>query len=633
MNKLTQIQWGEEHQAAIDIALEQLAKAVLAIPLESSDFLLETDASDFAVGAILNCRQANDTWAPVEFASKKLSDTQRRWPTREKEAFAIIFGLRKFEHYLRGRAFRVHTDHESLRWMLDANSGKIARWASRMAEFNMQIYYKKGTEMCHVDFMSRYIDADQDDDLQPRMVYFVGNAIAELPTIEQVVAEQQLGLAPVGKGYFWRDGHWYFRNGLWVPSSLRTKILAACHSVGPGSHPGAKKMKRIINRVFNWPNLHQDVTSYVKGCLVCQQTRPGLERLQGLFRTHPVPGPFQTVYMDYWSCDYDGPRIVLTLVDQFTKWAEAVPIPDHSESVVTSAFLRSWICRFGVPRVVITDNDKTFMGAMFQRVAQWLGITTLRTTVYHPEGNAPVESFHRVLRKGLSRLRMTSRVPVVFDEALQLSLMGYRLTVHSTTNESPGFLTYGVDLRPAQEADWRYLRNEGEQMRTQYLNDMRIDVQFKAIKCIEARNRAANKDRSDMEFKLYELVLTRNTPQEMLQLSRRIGGRKLVPRWSAPSRVVRVWSGGKRAVVRNLVTLKTKEVHVQDIRLVGLPEGDAQRQEWEAVLSQSELSMYDECTQQDILARFWQELEAPQVLELVDRKRRCIASEGSGGGN
>jgi RNase H-like domain found in reverse transcriptase/Reverse transcriptase (RNA-dependent DNA polymerase)/Integrase zinc binding domain/Integrase core domain len=377
-NKLTPVVWTEEHQKAVDLAIYALAHSTLTIPLDTSEFLLETDASDQAVGAILSCLQENGNWAPVEFASKKLTETQRRWPTREKEAFAIIFGLQKFEHFLRGRAFKVHTDHESLQWMLDSKGGKIARWASRLSEFNMKIYYKKGTEMSHIDFMSRYIDFEQDDDLQERMVYTVeGTKTLTLPTIKEVLEAQQQCLPPVGRGYFLRDGHWYFRNGLWVPTQLRTRILAACHSVSPHCHPGEKKTKRMICRVFNWPNLHQDITRYIKGCLICQQCRPGLERLQGLFRMHPVPGPFQTVYMDYWSCHYDEPCTVLTMIDQFTKWAEAIPIPNKSESVVTSAFLRSWICRFGVPRTIITDNDKTFMGGMFQRVAAQLGIKAL----------------------------------------------------------------------------------------------------------------------------------------------------------------------------------------------------------------------------------------------------------------
>jgi hypothetical protein len=274
------------------------------------------------------------------------------------------------------------------------------------------------------------------------------------------------------------------------------------------------------------------------------------------------------------------------------------------------------------------------MGGMFQRVAAQLGIKALRTAVYHPEGNAPVEAFHRVLQRGLKQLLVTSGKTIAFQDALQLVLMGYRLTTHSTTNESPGFLTYGTDLRPAQENDWRYSQSRDEQARIKYLNDMRIDIQFQAMRNIEIRNRNSNKNRTPVEFSLNELILTRNTPQEMTQLSAHHGGRKLIPRWSAPSRVVQVWPGNQRAVVRNLITLTTKEVHLQDARPLGFPEGDAQRQEWEKILREGELALYDKQTQEDIIKKFWTEIDFPQATNSeISRKRARADVEGSEGGS
>jgi transposase InsO family protein len=633
-NRQTKICWTQEHTNAIACAMEILGRTSLSIPLECDEFLLETDASGQAVGAILSCKTKEGVWSPVEFASKKLSETQQHWPTREKEAFAIIFGLQKFEHFLRGRKFVVHTDHESLKWMLEARNSKIARWASRMAEFDMTIFYKRGHEMSHVDFLSRYVDADQDDDLQERMVYTVevpGNSgcqtkgkkhcDAPLPTIADIVNAQKEGSLPHGKGYFCRENCWYFRSGLWVPTALRIQVMASCHAVSPSCHVGTKKTKRLIQKVFNWPNLHDDVSRYIKGCLICQRTRPGLDRIQGFFRMHPLPGPFQTVYMDYWSCDFNGHQTVLTMIDQFTKWAECTPVADRMDTTITSAFLRSWVCRFGVPKVVITDNDKTFMSTLFQGIAKRLGISMLRTTVYHPQGNAPIESFHRVLQQGLARLWISGKSDIPFDEALQLVLMGYRLTVHTTTGNTPGFLTYGVDLRPSADTDWRFLRTEAECRRLQYLNHMRLDVQLQAARVIEKQNRSVNAHRTDIEFRLYDLVLTRLTPLERAQLAHNSGGRKLTPQWSTPGRVLRVLMGGKKAIVRNIITGHDKEVHIQDTRSLGLPQGDQQCQEWEEVVGAAELSMYNERDRRRLLDIFWDEVNTPQAI-LQERKRR-----------
>jgi transposase InsO family protein len=631
-NQTTEVEWRDEHQVALDTAIDRLAETVLQIPIESDEFLVETDASDAAVGAILSCRQQSGDWTPVEFASKKFSATQQRWPTREKEAFAIVFATQKFEHYLRGRSFTVHTDHQSLKWMLEARVGKIARWASRMTEFDMTVVYRKGQEMMHVDFLSRFIDNDQDINLQDRMVYNI--VTTDLPTIEEVVLEQQEQPHPVGKGYFFRDNRWYFRNGLWVPPRLRTTIIRACHSLAPLRHPGVKKTKALVNKVFCWPNMHEDITKHIKACLVCQQSRPGLDRLQGLFRTHPIPGPFQTVYMDYWSCEYQGTRTVLTMIDQFTKWAECVPIPDKTENTVISAFVKSWICRFGVPQRIITDNDKTFMSALFQRISQQLGISALRTTVYHPEGNAPIEAFHKTLRKGL--MHFTARPNLAFDEALQLVLMSYRCTAHSTTSESPGFLTYGVDLRSPLPNDWRFCKNTDEKERLRYINEMRLDVQFQAVKSIAMRNQKRNEKRIDQIFQLHDLVLTRLTPLEISRLAYERGGRKLVPRWSLPCRVVQVNNGGKTAVVKSLLCGRLKEAHIQDARFIQAPQDPDQRREWEELLLNPESTTFDSSTRERVLREFWEKVENPVATADFEnagaRKRRREAFVGSSGG-
>lgn len=67
---------------------------------------------------------------PVEFVSKHLSETQQRWAIREKEAWAIVYSLGKFDHCVRGRKVIVHTDHQSLKWLLTADKGRLARWAT-----------------------------------------------------------------------------------------------------------------------------------------------------------------------------------------------------------------------------------------------------------------------------------------------------------------------------------------------------------------------------------------------------------------------------------------------------------------------------------------------------------------------
>ena len=151
----TQQQAFEDLRAAITTA------PVLALPDPALPFILTTDASAFAVGGVLS--QAHPGGArPVAFASAKLSATQRRWPTYEKEAFAIFFCLQQWRHYLHGRATTVQTDHHSLAFLQSQTSltAKQANWLQFIADndFDLTFKYLPGKNNVVADALSRRPD-------------------------------------------------------------------------------------------------------------------------------------------------------------------------------------------------------------------------------------------------------------------------------------------------------------------------------------------------------------------------------------------------------------------------------------------------------------------------------------------
>jgi len=628
-NKLHPVEWKEEHWSAVREAVARLKLSILALPLDTDEFLLETDASDTAVGAILSCRNNNSEWAPVEFASKTLSTTERRWPVRDREAFAIIFGIKKFDHYLRGRAFMVRTDHQSLRWMLEAKEGRVARWASRITEYDITISHKSSAALEHVDYFSRFIDNEEDFDVENRMicsVNFIRASNLNLPSISDVVAAQQESPITASKGFYKKKGVIYYHQSIWVPQPLRHAVISACHSVIPYRHHGIKKTASTIRRVFNWPGLYQDVVIYLSSCLHCQQVRTGSERLQGLFRAHPIAGPFHTIYMDFYKCTFHGvQRLIFTMIDHFTKWAECIPLPASTVPLVTSAFLRHWVCRFGVPSIVMNDNDKTFISSAFSNLHAALGSKNLTITPYHPEGNATIESFHRTLNKGLSALEYSgSPTGVNFDEALQLVLYSYRSTMHLTTGESPAFLVYGMDPRPPADNDWRFTRDGTMQQRLKFLNEMRLEIQWKAydqrLRAVEAKNR----QRSPTVFRMHQLVLVRASAYDKLKYAHATGQHqhKLLPKWSLPYRVIVVYSGAHRALVRSLITDEQRVVHIQNVRFLEPPKSHVQRKEWNLILQKALETMFDAQFRSEKLEKFWVALEYPQALAVESTSLR-----------
>ena len=608
-NAVTKITWTDEHRHAIDQVRNILSQAVLEIPIDGDEFLVETDASDTAIAGILSTLR-NTEWQPVEFFSKVLSATQKNWPVREREAFAIVAALQKFDHYIRGRAATVHTDHESLKWMLVSPKGKIARWSSLLAEYALQIFYKRGKELQHVDFLTRSLDAEPDGTVLSRMCYFTAR-VDDLPSLEDILQAQRAELRQTTKGFIEKNQVTYYHGLIWVPHKFQTAVIAACHSLPPFHHPGIKKTKKIIMRTFNWPYLHAHVSKYLQSCLHCRRARSGQERLQSLQRAHPIPEAFDSVYLDFWEVNYAGKHYkVFTLIDAFTKWPEAVPILDATAVTIASTFLRSWAYRYGVPRRIVSDRDKSFVNQLVDSLISRLGITHITSTAYHPEGNAFIESFHQTLN---THFRFINQASMPFEEALDMSLCAYRATPHHSTGHSPSFLVFGQDPRLATDVDWRMEAVPIDQERLKFLSALRLDVQLQSQLQAISLNVKRNEDRQPVEFTEHQLVLCRHLPLDRLKY--KTAFYKAIPRWTTPYRVLKVLPSRKTAVVKCLLTNSTRQVHIQDVRFIEQPDGEVQHKEWEKIISEEAVNIYQPGVAQEVIRRFFTRLAEPQLGE------------------
>lgn len=616
LNSITPVIWTDTHTAAIHKAIDVLAESVLTTPLDEDIFQVETDASSKSVAGILSVRR-DDEWKPVEFYSKTLSNTQRNWPVREKEAYAIVMSLQKFDPYVRGRPTTLLTDHESLKWMLDCPKGKIARWASIIAEYPVTILYKKGSEMVPVDFLTRFLD-EEPDPLEARMCFFT--TTEPIPQFNDIVRAQQEEPIPNLHGFSTHNHVIYYHGSVYAPKACRREIIAACHSTAPFHHPGIKKTKHNIQRTFNWPNLHKDVIEYIQACLYCRRARSGRERLQGLQKTHPIPTAFHTIYMDFWQVNYNhNKHKLLTLIDQLTKWAECIPVPDATAQTVANIVIHQWIYRFGAPSIIVSDRDKAFTSELFKYITSTFGVKHIVSTPYHPEGNATVESFHRTLSTGL-RFFNSSITP--FHEALSNILFGYRSTIHSTTGHSPSFMLYGQDLKLAPDADWRLEADPEAAERLKFLSTLRLDVQLKAQQRLAIQSQYQNAFREPTTFTEGQLVLLHLQPLQ--QLHYKASMYKAYPRWSFPHRVIKVLPNQVTAIVKCLITQACRQIHIQDARFILPPTCDLQQQEWLQLVKEEVLTMFDPPQAAEVVKSFFEALRIPQLSE--DASSPLIAS-------
>ncbi|GBM94686.1 Retrovirus-related Pol polyprotein from transposon 412 [Araneus ventricosus] len=141
----------------------------------------------------------------------------------------------------------------------------------------------------------------------------------------------------------------------------------------------------------------------------------------------------------------EGNRYVLVLMDYFTKWPEAIPIPDQEASTVAEELVRSWISGCGVPMILHSDQGTNFNSAFFTEPCKLLGILKTRKTALHPESNGMIERFNRTILNHLSLF--VSRNQTDWDTHLLLFLLAYRNAEHEVTGLIPAEMLFGRTLR------------------------------------------------------------------------------------------------------------------------------------------------------------------------------------------
>lgn len=152
------IQWEEAQENSFQSLKARLSDShVLRIPLLGVPFCLHTDASGTAVGATLGQKDASGVEHPLAFVSQKLTATQCRWSTIEREAYAIVWALGRFRDLILGSHIVIFCDHNPLQYIRESTtkSAKLLRWSLALSEFDLEIYYTKGSQNVVADYLSR----------------------------------------------------------------------------------------------------------------------------------------------------------------------------------------------------------------------------------------------------------------------------------------------------------------------------------------------------------------------------------------------------------------------------------------------------------------------------------------------
>ena len=153
-----EVNWTEKCHKAFGTLKQYLeGSPILKNPDFSCGFVLQTDASDYGVGAVLSQADDDGVEHPVAYYSRKFLERERRYSTVENECLAIKLSIQAFKVYLLGRHFVVQTDHHALTWLhrLKENNARLSRWSLALQPYDFEVKYRAGKLNGNADALSR----------------------------------------------------------------------------------------------------------------------------------------------------------------------------------------------------------------------------------------------------------------------------------------------------------------------------------------------------------------------------------------------------------------------------------------------------------------------------------------------
>ena len=442
--------WSDEAIAAFTAAKEALAKAtLLSHPKPEAPTNIVTDASDIAIGAVLQ-QQIENQWCPIAYFSRKLKPAETRYSTFDHELLAIYLAIKHFHHFVEGRTFHVLTDHKPLVFALSTHSDTYTPrqicHLNYISQFTNDIHHIKGANNPAADALSQIeINALQTSESELLELEEMARVQQDDPDLTKLRSSSSLILEDIPLPQTNMTIVCDVSKGVprpYVPKHFRRTIFNSFHSL---SHPGIRVTQKLITTHFVWPGINTDVRKWAKSCLECQRSKLQRHTTAPLSTFVTPDARFNNIHIDIVGPlpSSNGYTYLLTCIDRFTRWPEAIPIKDITAQSVAQALVSGWIARFGTPSTITTDRGSQFESAPWTQLMQLLGSKRIRTTAYHPIANGLIERLHRQLKAALK----AHHNPAHWTEILPIVLLGIRTAVKEDIGCSTAELVYGTTLR------------------------------------------------------------------------------------------------------------------------------------------------------------------------------------------
>lgn len=408
-------------------------------------FTIQCDASDKGVGAVLT-QQIDGKEGVVAYFSQKLTTTQQKYHTTEKECLAVLTSIEKFRPYIEGSKFKIITDHASLRWLknLKDPTGRLGRWALKLQQYDFELIHRKGKFHIVPDALSRAVEE-----------ITVESADKWYSNLKQQILENpdKYGKFRITNNQIYKycsSPNLHDSNFDWklvVPEKDRNQILHNCHDHPLSAHMGVHKTLARIAQSYYWPKLAADVKEYVQNCEKCKGSKNHTTIKHTMLTPKSASEPWELIAVDYLgplTRSKQGNMYILVIIDVFSKFVQLFPLKNTETKGLIKILIENIFNVYGTPKTLISDNGPQFTSNKFQELLKEHGILHFKNARYHPQNN-PAERINSVVLAAIrSYLKDDQRE---WDKYISEIACALRTAKHESTQYTPFFIVFGKEMK------------------------------------------------------------------------------------------------------------------------------------------------------------------------------------------
>lgn len=538
---------------------------ILDYPREDRIFVLDTDASFGAIGAVLSQIKEDGKESVIAYGSRHLTNHEKGYCVTRKELLAVHEYVMHFKEYLYGKKFIARTDHKALIFMnttKKAISPQFQTWLANLSEYDFELRYRKGEDHGNADGLSRikgmictqcqtrHEDA-KEEKTRVRHIFTLQKteAMDFLTTRQQedqnfVEIIRQLKDKNYNKTNDAKRGYPFNitdnleikeglltiakegKNLILVPRASENEIIKKLHE--ELCHIGIHKLAHYTKNIFYWPKMETSIQEYIKKCEYCARRKSNQNRTKEIFIPRESSEFLEQIVMDVAHMEEKaGKKYILIIVDRFSKLTSLTPLAKQDEKTIWKALLQNWIYKVGKPRSILSDHGKNFESIYLSNNLKELGIQQEFSSPYQHQSNGLAERAIRTMRDLISSTLAGGCSEKNWLELLPRVEFVINATKQSATGCSPFEIVFGRNINLHSVFDQNVLQSRN------IIEEARI-VATKAANTMRAQDVSR---RGTRFFKVGEEVLVKIEPHKRKKDGIQYEGPYQIQRFISPHQV------------------------------------------------------------------------------------------------